>query len=131
MYRLLAIAKYDDRYVIPKAHVEQAHDLENLACSLDTDGGPGMGGPSEGISGMGPVRKLGKRRNKSGAPSAVARFDVDENGVERFHDLQSLTDEPAHGAGEQSPPGRLNLLNWNGNTTAPGLFPPVATDGPS
>ena len=24
MYRLLAIAKYDERYVIPTAHVEQA-----------------------------------------------------------------------------------------------------------
>ena len=30
MYRLMAIAKYDERYVIPKAHVEQAHDLEEL-----------------------------------------------------------------------------------------------------
>ena len=46
MYRLLAIAKYDERYVIPPAHAEQAHSLEELAteCSLDYDGGPGMGG---------------------------------------------------------------------------------------
>ncbi|MCE6999100.1 nitrate reductase subunit beta [Saccharothrix sp. S26] len=44
MYRLLAVAKYDDRYVIPTAAVGQAHDLEGIAttCSLDTDGGPGM-----------------------------------------------------------------------------------------
>ena len=41
MFRLLAIAKYDDRYVIPNAHREQAHNLEELACSLDSDGGPG------------------------------------------------------------------------------------------
>jgi nitrate reductase beta subunit len=27
MYRLLAIAKYDERYVIPPAHAEQAHSL--------------------------------------------------------------------------------------------------------
>ena len=27
MYRLLAIAKYEERYVIPPAHAEQAHDL--------------------------------------------------------------------------------------------------------
>jgi nitrate reductase / nitrite oxidoreductase, beta subunit len=40
MYRLMAIAKYDERYVIPKAHVEQAHELEELGCSLDFDGGP-------------------------------------------------------------------------------------------
>ena len=46
MYRLLAIAKYDERYVIPTAHAEQAHELEELAteCSLDYEGGPGMGG---------------------------------------------------------------------------------------
>lgn len=46
MYRLLAIAKYDERYVIPPAHYEDAHKLENIAteCSLDVDGGPGMGG---------------------------------------------------------------------------------------
>ncbi|BBY56852.1 nitrate reductase subunit beta [Mycobacterium koreense] len=42
MYRLLAIAKYDERYVIPTAYQAQAHDLEHLGCSLDTDGGPGM-----------------------------------------------------------------------------------------
>ena len=43
MYRLLAIAKYDERYVIPLAHAEQAHWFEALAtgCSLDDDGGPG------------------------------------------------------------------------------------------
>jgi nitrate reductase beta subunit len=37
MYRLLALAKYEDRYVIPPAHAEQAHGLEELAteCSLD------------------------------------------------------------------------------------------------
>ena len=40
MYRLMAIAKYDERYVIPTAHVEQAHELEELGCSLDFDGGP-------------------------------------------------------------------------------------------
>ena len=46
MYRLLAIAKYDERYVIPPAHAEQAHALEELAteCCLDYEGGPGMGG---------------------------------------------------------------------------------------
>ena len=44
MYRLLAIAKYDERYVIPKAHHEQARALESMACSLDFEGGPGAGG---------------------------------------------------------------------------------------
>ena len=40
MYRLLAIAKYEDRYVIPKAHAETARDLEELACAVDYDGDP-------------------------------------------------------------------------------------------
>ncbi|MGI8578132.1 MAG: 4Fe-4S dicluster domain-containing protein, partial [Nocardioidaceae bacterium] len=52
LYRLLAIAKYDDRYVIPPAHAEDAGRLmaqhEQMFCSLDTDGGPGMGGGSDG-----------------------------------------------------------------------------------
>lgn len=42
MYRLMAISKYNERYVIPKAHMEQAHDLEEIGCSLDVEGGPGM-----------------------------------------------------------------------------------------
>ncbi|MGH3431471.1 MAG: nitrate reductase subunit beta, partial [Thermocrispum sp.] len=44
MYRLLAIAKYDDRYVIPSAAGSDAHKLDAIAtgCSLDGDGGPGM-----------------------------------------------------------------------------------------
>lgn len=50
MYRLLAIAKYDERYVIPTAGIGDAHELESIAttCSLDTDGGPGMGGLQSG-----------------------------------------------------------------------------------
>jgi nitrate reductase beta subunit len=43
MYRLLAIAKYEERYVIPKAHGELASELmeQQGACGLDFDGGPG------------------------------------------------------------------------------------------
>src|SRR5699024_3710259 len=48
MYRLLALAHYDERYVIPTAHQEEAHSLEELVteCSLDYEGGPGMMGDS-------------------------------------------------------------------------------------
>nr|WP_199742568.1 nitrate reductase subunit beta [Nocardia stercoris] len=44
MYRLLAIAKYEHRYVIPTNATSRAHELDSLAtgCSLDNDGGPGM-----------------------------------------------------------------------------------------
>ena len=43
MYRLLAIAKYEDRYVIPQAHTELAQRLAELpgTCGLDFEGGPG------------------------------------------------------------------------------------------
>ena len=55
MYRLLAIAKYDERYVIPPAHAEQAHALEELAteCSLTTS--------TAGMGSTGPLRR-GVRR---------------------------------------------------------------------
>jgi nitrate reductase beta subunit len=43
MYRLLAIAKYEERYVIPQAHTEFARELSEMpgSCSLDSEGGPG------------------------------------------------------------------------------------------
>jgi nitrate reductase beta subunit len=49
MYRLLAIANYEDRYVIPQAHAEQGDRLmrEQGACGLDFDGGPGNCGAVE------------------------------------------------------------------------------------
>jgi nitrate reductase beta subunit len=49
MYRLLAIANYEDRYVIPQAHAEQGERLmrEQGACGLDFDGGPGNCGAVE------------------------------------------------------------------------------------
>jgi len=98
MYRLLAIAKYNDRYVIPAAHAETARELDELACSLDYDGGPGMGGPNHfGTS--------------SGRPVPVA--------VENFHALANR-----QSADRPSSPGRVNLLNWDGNGSPEGLFPP-------
>jgi nitrate reductase beta subunit len=48
LFRLLAIARYEDRYVVPPAHAEDAgllmaqHSLGG--CSLEAPGGPGMGG---------------------------------------------------------------------------------------
>ena len=43
MYRLLAIAKYEDRYVIPQAHAELGQRLmeQQGTCGLDFEGGPG------------------------------------------------------------------------------------------
>jgi nitrate reductase / nitrite oxidoreductase, beta subunit len=99
MYRLMAIAKYNERYVIPKAHVEQAHELEELGCSLDFDGGPYEQGP------------FGEA---SGRPSPVA--------VETFQALrQRQTSEVSVSGAELQ--GRVNLLNWDGKGTPEGIFP--------
>ncbi len=101
MYRLMAIAKYDERYVIPTAHVEQAHELEEIGCSLDFDDGPGMYGSAA----------FGEA---SGRPTPVA--------VETFQALRQRqsSDTPA---GDAELRGRVNLLNWDGNGTPDGLFP--------
>ncbi len=50
MYRLLALARYEDRFVIPIAHAELAQDLAGRqgTCGLNFPGGPGAcGGDSE------------------------------------------------------------------------------------
>ncbi|HET7388956.1 MAG TPA: 4Fe-4S dicluster domain-containing protein, partial [Nocardioidaceae bacterium] len=102
MYRLLAIAKYDERYVIPKAHAEDAGRLmgqhEQLFCSLDTEGGPGMGG-------MGPPGPHGVSSYRPGEvpPDTTQTFMADD-GREHF-----------------------NLLGWNGEGEAPKLFPDPGT----
>ncbi|WP_435082369.1 nitrate reductase subunit beta [Gordonia hongkongensis] len=101
MYRLMAIAKYEERYVIPTAHLEQAEKLDEMGCSLDYDDGPGMFDSSP----------FGEA---SGRPAPVS--------VETFHALrQRQTTDTA--AGEHTMAGRTNLLNWDGNGAPPGLFP--------
>ncbi|MBB5782931.1 nitrate reductase subunit beta [Nonomuraea jabiensis] len=52
MYRLLSLAKYDERYVIPTAYVTADHVSDHGAgqgCSLDGPGGPGMPAAAEGF----------------------------------------------------------------------------------
>ncbi|OOC53242.1 MULTISPECIES: nitrate reductase subunit beta [Nocardiopsis] len=104
MYRLLAIAKYDERYVIPPAHAEQAHGLEELAteCSLDYEGGPGMGG-------WGPFGE------GSGGTTPIA--------VENFQALKQRQTTNTLGDPEDKE-SRVNLLNWDGKGKPEGLFPP-------
>ncbi|HEU4425720.1 MAG TPA: nitrate reductase subunit beta [Pilimelia sp.] len=109
MYRLLAIAKYDERYVIPAAHAETAAGLEELAtgCSLDYEGGPGMGG-------SGPFGETSGRY----APIAVENFQT------LAHRQRSDTfADPA-----DPNRARVNLLNWDGKGRPPGLFPPRRDD---
>jgi nitrate reductase beta subunit len=108
MYRLLAIAKMEQRYVIPSAYAEQGHDLEEAACSLDFDGGPGM-------------LDSGPFGESSGRPVPVS--------VETFHALRDrqTADEPADPNGLR---GRVNLLNWDGKGAPPGLFPRARSGRP-
>ena len=81
-----------------------AHRLEETAteCSLDYEGGPGMGG-------SGPFGE------SSGGASPIA--------VENFHMLQErqTSDDLVSGGSKK---GRVNLLNWTGDGVPPGMFPP-------
>jgi nitrate reductase beta subunit len=93
LYRLLAIAKYEDRYVIPKAHAEIGRDLEELGCSLDYDDGPGQ------FHASGPFGEA------SGRPVPVA--------VENFHALKVRQSAEMFVPTEDAA-ARVNLLNWDG-----------------
>ena len=106
MYRLLAIAKYDERYVIPPAHAEQAHSLEELAteCSVSEYGGGQPETSSE--------RAPGRRRR---SPSRTSRCS-------RTGRPPTRSPAPADKA------ARVNLLNWDGKGSPTGLFPPRPAD---
>ena len=102
LYRLLAVAKYADRYVIPTAYAAEGRQLEEIGCSLDYEGGPGMysGGP------------FGEA---SGRPVPVS--------VETFHALRER--QTTGGLADPQQPGaRINLLNWDGKGRPDGLYPP-------
>ncbi len=103
LYRLLALAKYEDRYVIPSAYADEGHRLEEAVsdCALDFDGGPGMYG--EGPFG-----------ESSGGPVPVA--------VETFRALRQRQTSESFGATAANP-SRVNLLNWDGNGVPDGMFP--------
>jgi nitrate reductase beta subunit len=109
LYRLLAIAKYEDRYVIPKAHAEVGRELEELGCSLDYAGGPGA------YASSGPFGEA------SGRPVPVA--------VENFHALQARqTTEGTVDAGDGA--AKVNLLNWDGRGAVPLGMPGIRRTDP-
>ncbi|KUH95093.1 nitrate reductase [Mycolicibacterium acapulense] len=111
MYRLLALAKYEERYVIPTAYVADAHALEaqvleEPGCSLSFEGGPGM-------------YESGPFGEASGAPVPVA--------VESFHALHHR--QTSEGiAVTEARPSRVNLLNWDGRGEPSGIFPERSAD---
>ncbi len=104
MYRLLAVAKYEARYVIPTAYAAQGHRLEESVtdCALDFEGGPGM-------------YESGPFGEASGAPVPVA--------VETFQALRErqTTEDLGVRGGHHS---RVNLLNWDGKGTPEAMFAP-------
>jgi nitrate reductase beta subunit len=106
MYRLLAIAKYADRYVIPTAYATEGHRLEETVteCSLDFEGGPGMY-----TTGSGPFGEA------SGQPVPMA--------VESFQALKQRQTSDAVAVGAARP-SRVNLLNWDGKGSPEGMFAP-------
>jgi nitrate reductase beta subunit len=108
MYRLLAIAKYDERYVIPPAHAEQAHSLEEIAteCAVSEYGG---GNPEIFGEGSGTL-----------TPIAVENFQM-------LKDRQT-SDSIAAPSDKRA---RVNLLNWDGKGAPSGLFPPRPADPPA
>ncbi len=107
LFRLLAIAKYEERYVIPPAHTEDAgrllaqHEELFSHCSLDTDGGPGMGG-------QGPPASVASF-HPGGQRAGAVKGDEEAGGGQMFRDRDGQV--------------RFNLLGWDGRGDAPHLFP--------
>lgn len=97
MYRLLAIAKYEERYVIPTAYGAKAHELEHMGCSLDAPGGPGM---------------------YEAEPFGAADGEPVPVSAESFHIVQQR-------ATTRTKP--MNLLDWDGGEVSAGMFPGEGT----
>ncbi len=103
MYRLLAIAKYDERYVIPAAHAETAARAGGAGHRVQ----PRLRGRA-GHGRVGPVR----RDLRPAAPIAVENFHA-------LADRQRADTSPSRRPGRP----RVNLLNWDGKGRPDGLFP--------
>ena len=104
MYRLLAIAKYDERYVIPPAHAEQAHQPGGAGHRVQ----PRL----RGRPGHGRLRAV--RRGAPAAPAPIA--------VENFHMLRDRqTADTVVDPGDKA--RRVNLLNWDGKGAPDGPVP--------
>ncbi|MCA3748715.1 MAG: nitrate reductase subunit beta, partial [Rubrobacter sp.] len=92
MYRLLAIADYDERYVIPKAHREVAArlDAQQGTCGLDFAGGPGSCGPEVGSRGRNEAfyrmkEELEERARSLGSVPTPVRVFRSRADFESFH----------------------------------------------
>ena len=107
MYRLLAIAKYEERYVIPTAYAPTGGSVEEPGCALEFDGGPGM-------------YESGPFGEASGRPVPVAITTYSALKQRQQADAAASSEGLHHRAG---------MLNWDGNGRPQGLFPPSEGEG--
>ena len=132
MYRLLAIAKYDERYVIPPAHAEQAHSLEELAteCAVSEYGGgnpeifgEGSGGAHADRGGElpdapGPAdlrhHRLARGQGVTGQPAQLGRQGQPRPGCSRRAPTTRTRREPAPGARVTTASGELTPEQLHG-----------------
>ena len=125
MYRLLAIAKYDERYVIPPAHAEQAHSLEELAteCSVSEYGGGPAGPVRRGLRGAdadrgrelpdapGPAdRRLPGRPGEQGHPGQPAQLGRQGLAARPVPARRGTTHERSSPASRTLPPEQLTVV---------------------
>ena len=103
MFRLLALARYEERYVIPTAHAEQAHSLEELAteCSVSEYGGG--------------QEIFGEGSGSTPTPIAAENLRVRREALTADSIDELPPDNPLR--------GRVNLLNWDGRGMPDGIFP--------
>ncbi|WP_256255834.1 hypothetical protein [Streptomyces sp. MUSC 14] len=94
MYRLLALAKYEERYVVPTTYVAGAGEggAAGAGCSLEGSGGPGMFEAEAFHGALVPTAAGSRGGGTDGGGGGALR-------------------------------GRVNLLNWNGRGRPRGLFP--------
>ncbi|TDD98200.1 nitrate reductase subunit beta [Actinomadura rubrisoli] len=113
MYRLLALAKYEERYVIPTAYAAGGgHGAGTTGCSLDGVGGPGM-------------LENGSLGDAFPAPLVPSPPAVPDPGPG-----PAPVPAPAPASGKAEASRRMNLLNWNGHGRPDGLFPPRPQEEP-
>jgi nitrate reductase beta subunit len=94
LYRLLGIAKYDERYVIPMTHHEGSGRLMNQHCSLNYPGG-----------------------------SSDYGAHTEDTFAEHFHLTKQHGSESGSTFADSDGRVRFNLLGWNGSDPTPGMFP--------
>ena len=102
MYRLLAIAKYEERYVIPTAYAADGHRLEETATDCSSTSTADRACTSPVRSARPAAGRSGRGRDLPGAA-----------GASNHRGMSANADHPS----------RVNLLNWDGRGVADGHVP--------